>query len=113
MRPLPRLTLLSLAVTTLALQGCWDDDDESVTTPLPQLSEATGTTLPSCTDLATRISFANTTITGATPAPPGPLTSPASPVAAHSRVTGRMFDRTSPVDGRSYAIGFEMRLPNN
>lgn len=70
-------------------------------------------TLPACSDLAMRISFANTTITGATAIAAGTLTVAGSPVAAHCRVTGRMFDRTSTVDGRSYAIGFEMRLPNN
>ncbi len=31
---------------------------------------------------------------------------------AHCQVTGKMFQRVSPVDGNSYAIGFEMRLPN-
>ncbi len=31
---------------------------------------------------------------------------------AHCQVTGKMFQRVSAVDGKSYAIGFEMRLPN-
>ena len=35
-----------------------------------------------------------------------------NPVPAHCQVTGKMFARTSAVDGQSYAIGFEMRLPN-
>jgi hypothetical protein len=34
-------------------------------------------------------------------------------VAAHCQVLGEMLRRTSPVDGKSYAIGFEMRLPLN
>jgi feruloyl esterase len=32
-------------------------------------------------------------------------------VAAHCRVTGRLRERTSAIDGQRYAIGFEMRLP--
>ena len=35
------------------------------------------------------------------------------PVAAHCQVTGQMHKRISPVDGKNYAIGFEIRLPNN
>ena len=34
------------------------------------------------------------------------------PIAAHCLVKGEMHRRTSPQDGKSYAIGFEMRLPN-
>ena len=33
------------------------------------------------------------------------------PVGEHCLVSGRMNVRTSPVDGQTYAIGFEMRLP--
>ena len=35
------------------------------------------------------------------------------PAPAHCRVTGRMHERVSPVDGKTYAIGFEMRLPKD
>lgn len=80
---------------------------------LPQLAAATGATLASCTDLATKIKLANTTITGATAIAAGTLTIAGKPVPAHCQVTGRMYDRVSTVDGQSYAIGFEMRLPVN
>lgn len=43
----------------------------------------------------------------------GVLTIGNQPVAEHCRVTGKMHERTSPVDGKAYAIGFEMRLPTN
>jgi feruloyl esterase len=32
-------------------------------------------------------------------------------VAEHCRLTGKMHERVSPVDGKTYAISFEMRLP--
>jgi poly(3-hydroxybutyrate) depolymerase len=80
---------------------------------LPQLAAATGATLASCTDLATKIKLANTTITGANAIAAGTLTIAGKPVPAHCQVTGRMYDRVSTVDGQSYAIGFEMRLPTS
>ncbi|HET6600148.1 MAG TPA: tannase/feruloyl esterase family alpha/beta hydrolase [Burkholderiaceae bacterium] len=109
-----RLKNLSVAALTIGiltqLVGCGggDDDDQS----LPQLAAATGAALSSCADLATRISFANTTITAATPIAAGTLTVGGNPVPAHCQVTGTMYPRVSAVDGNNYAIGFEMRLPN-
>ena len=79
---------------------------------LPRLAAATGAALPSCTDLATRIAFANTSITAANAIAAGTLTVAGTPVPAHCQVTGKMFQRVSAVDGVAYAIGFEMRLPN-
>jgi len=97
------------AATLLTLiSACGGNDDIS----LPQLSAATGAALPSCTDLATRISFANTTITAANAIAAGTLTVAGTPVPAHCQITGTMNARVSAVDGNSYAIGFEMRLPN-
>lgn len=83
------------------------DDDA-----LPQLSAATGASLSSCTQLATAFQFANTTITSAEPVLSGTLTWGGSAIGAHCLVTGEMYRRTSPQDGKSYAIGFEMRLPS-
>ncbi|HSV52271.1 MAG TPA: tannase/feruloyl esterase family alpha/beta hydrolase [Burkholderiaceae bacterium] len=86
---------------------------------LPQLAAATGAPLGACADLASKFSFANTTITSAAPVAEGPLpaataTVVAGPVVgAHCQVKGEMYRRTSPQDGSSYAIGFEMRMPNN
>jgi pimeloyl-ACP methyl ester carboxylesterase len=100
--------IVGLAVALVALQGCGGNDD---TLALPQLSPASGGTLSSCTDLATRISFPNTSITAANAVAAGTLTVAGAPVAAHCQVRGSMFARTSTVDGKSYAIGFEMRLP--
>ena len=96
------------AALLTAVAACGGNDDDS----LPQLSAATGATLASCTDLATRISFASTTITAANAIAAGTLTVGGTPVPAHCQILGKMNQRVSAVDGNAYAIGFEMRLPN-
>src|SRR5438105_5407911 len=101
---------LCLLSPLLLVAACGGLSDSSSST-LPQLTPATGATLASCTDLATRIAIANTTITAANAIAAGALTVAGQPVPAHCQVTGRMLDRVSAVDGKSYAIGFEMRLP--
>ncbi|MCW5636105.1 MAG: tannase/feruloyl esterase family alpha/beta hydrolase [Rubrivivax sp.] len=80
---------------------------------LPQLSPATPAALVgTCESLFTRLAgLANTTITSATHVAAGTLMLAGQPVAEHCRVTGRAFEHTSPVDGKTYAIAFEMRLP--
>jgi hypothetical protein len=82
---------------------------------LPQLTPAQGTTLASCAELVSKFSFTNTTVTSAEAVAEGTLAiGPTSvPVSAHCLVKGEMHRRVSPQDGKSYAIGFEMRLPNN
>ena len=79
---------------------------------IPQLQGATGATLTSCTDLTTRFTHGNTVISSAEVVPAGTLTWGGSDIGAHCLVKGEMFRRTSLQDGESYAIGFEMRLPN-
>ena len=102
------VSLTALAAAALvSVSACGGSDDS-----LPQLSAATGATLTSCTDLVTRISVANTTITTAAAIAAGTLTVGGNPVPAHCQITGKMNQRVSTVDGNSYAIGFEMRLPN-
>jgi feruloyl esterase len=104
--------LTAAASAALLLTACGGSNTTQASS-LPQLSIATGGALSSCTDLATKISIANTTITGAKAIEAGTLTIAGKPVPAHCQITGQMYKRTSPVDGKSYAIGFEMRLPNN
>jgi Tannase and feruloyl esterase len=100
---------IAAATALLALGACGGDDD----TALPQLSAAQGAALVgSCADLAAKLSaLANTTIAAATEVAAGTLSVGGQPVAAHCQVTGSMHPRVSAVDGNSYAIGFEMRLP--
>ena len=99
---------IAAALLAAGLAGCGGSDDDV----LPQLAQATPAPLKeNCADLATKIAFANTSITAANSIAAGSLTVAGTPVPAHCQVTGRMFQRTSPVDGNNYAIGFEMRLP--
>jgi feruloyl esterase len=111
------LSIPQLAATTAALlllSACSGGGGSGVdASGLPRLGIPTGGSLASCTDLATKIQLANTTITGANSIAAGTLSIAGKPVPAHCQVTGRMFDRVSTVDGARYAIGFEMRLPLN
>ncbi|CAN5630340.1 tannase/feruloyl esterase family alpha/beta hydrolase [soil metagenome] len=104
------LPMSCIASAMLVLSGCGGGGDGAPV--IPQLYAATPSALPSCTDLATRLSFANTSITAVTAVPAATLTVGGTPVQAHCLVQGSMFSRVSAVDGKSYAIGFEMRLPN-
>ncbi|GAP37796.1 tannase/feruloyl esterase family alpha/beta hydrolase [Piscinibacter sakaiensis] len=96
-----------LACTVLAA-ACGGSEEDA---PLPRLGAATAGTLAECTGLAAGFSFANTTITAAQRIAAGTLTNAGQPVGEHCLVTGRMNQRVSAVDGQTYAIGFEMRLP--
>jgi pimeloyl-ACP methyl ester carboxylesterase len=74
-----------------------------------------GTPAIVCTDLSAAFSYPNTTLTSVALTPPGPLTVGAVTYALpeHCLVKGKMNERVSPVDGKTYAIGFEMRLPTS
>ena len=100
--------VLAVALAATVVAACGGSDGPPAA---PQLAAATPGTLQSCTDLVGRAAFANTTLTAATLVPAGTLTVAGQPVGEHCLVTGRMFSRVSPVDGQTYAIGFEMRLP--
>ncbi|MFL6692302.1 MAG: tannase/feruloyl esterase family alpha/beta hydrolase, partial [Ramlibacter sp.] len=112
-RPGARGSALVPSLLVAALAGCGGGGGGGGGgEPLPRLAAATAAQLTgTCADLATRIAYANTSITAATSVPAGSVTVAGTPVPAHCQVTGKMFDRVSPVDGKNYAIGFEMRLP--
>jgi pimeloyl-ACP methyl ester carboxylesterase len=80
---------------------------------LPQLSPAMPATLSgACSDLiASLAGLPATQITSATTIAAGTLLVAGQPVGEHCRVTGRSHEHVGPVDGKTYAIGFEMRLP--
>ena len=97
-------------VTALLLGGCGDDDDDLAA------AARRGQRRPAC-----QLRHAGCRASGSpTPRSPRPRPWPParSPGAArrsraHCLVKGEMYRRTSPQDGKSYAIGFEMRLPND
>jgi pimeloyl-ACP methyl ester carboxylesterase len=97
----------SLAV--LALAACGGDDAP----PLPQLAAAQPAPLSgTCEALASKLAaLASTTISATSTVAAGLVSNVSSP--EHCLVTGEMLRRTSSVDGKSYAIGFEMRLPKS
>ena len=72
-------TLLTL------ISACGGNDDAK---PLPRLSAASGATLAYCTELTTRVSIANTSITAANAIAAGTLSVAGTPIAAHCQVTG-------------------------
>ncbi|WNG33992.1 tannase/feruloyl esterase family alpha/beta hydrolase [Archangium violaceum] len=101
-----------LACAAALLSACDNGGgDNGNNDDLPQLSPATGATLSSCTDLASKFSFSNTTLSSAEAVAAGTLKVAGMPVDAHCLVKGEMNRRTGAA-GQSYAIGFEMRLPN-
>jgi feruloyl esterase len=107
MRPSTFVPLAGLcAITALAACGGGDDDKD-----LPRLGEAQPGTLADCAGLAAKLNFSDTTFTSVEEVSAGTLTVAGTPVGAHCRVVGTMEQRVSEVDGNSYAIGFEMRMP--
>jgi feruloyl esterase len=64
-----------------------------------------------CEALAASLQVEHTVFTASAPVAAGTLRLAGQDVPAHCRLTGRMHERVSPVDGQTYAIGFEMRLP--
>ncbi len=113
-----RAGLCALVATTLgAACGLAAADDSerggSRHARLPQLSPAHPAALAgTCEALAAGLaSLPNTAITATTSVAAGTLSVAGQPVPAHCLVSGKMHQRVSPVDGKTYAIAFEMRLP--
>jgi len=86
---------------------------EGPTSGLPRLDPAHGAVIASCAAAADVVRDGETTIATAAMVAAGMLKAPGidSPMPEHCLIVGKMRTRISPVDGRTYAIGFEMRLP--
>jgi len=71
--------------------------------------------LQSCASLAGSLALPDTRINSSELVAAGPLTvqGVTSTLPAHCLVKGKIKERTSAVDGASYAIGFEVRLPQD
>jgi poly(3-hydroxybutyrate) depolymerase len=65
-----------------------------------------------CADVSARLTaLPHTRITAVSTVAAGAEQLGGQPLAEHCLVTGRMAERTGPIDGKPYAIGFELRLP--
>lgn len=104
------LRLGALTAATLALVACGGHDDD-----LPQLAAAVGSTYTGdCAGLSAKLgNLADTLITAAETVAAGTLSVAGKAVPEHCRVLGKMHERVSSVDGNTYAIGFELRLPKD
>lgn len=108
-----RLALLAAASLVLSTTAALAHDDHHRGSRLPRLGAASpGELVGTCESLAGRLAgLAGTTITSATTVAAGALAVAGQQVGEHCRVTGRTAERVSPVDGKTYAIQWEMRLP--
>jgi hypothetical protein len=101
----------ALALAALAVvAGCASNSADEAGGP-PQLSPANPGTLAACESLATGVTAPGLAIASAVRAAAGALTIGGQPVGAHCVVTAKLGERVSTVDGQTYAIRFEMRLP--
>ncbi|SOF00068.1 hypothetical protein SAMN05446635_8121 [Burkholderia sp. OK233] len=110
------IALAAAAALTLAACGGNNVSDPATTSTstdaLPQLNAATpGTLAGNCAALAAKLTFANTVFTAVSDVAAGTLKVAGKPIAEHCLIQGSMNQRVSSVDGKTYAIGFEMRLP--
>ena len=76
------------------------------------LKAAEGASLKVCGVIGARFEFPNMQIDAAEPVAAGAVTLNGIPVAQHCLVKGQMFKRKG-TDGQDYAVGFEMRLPQD
>ena len=95
----------ALVLATALLAAC------ASAPPPAALAPAQGSALVTCEALAASFAFARTTVATATAVSAGELSAAGTAIGPHCRVVGAMNDRVGPIDGKRYAIGFEMRLP--
>ncbi|VTU36713.1 tannase/feruloyl esterase family alpha/beta hydrolase [Variovorax sp. PBL-E5] len=110
--PTKKLSIAAVALGVAALLAACAGAGRSGAA-LPQLAPARPGALLSCTDLAAKAALPGTVYTAVSQVPAGAIAvgSASMQAPAHCLVQGRMNERVSPVDGNTYAIGFEMRLP--
>jgi len=110
--PRHRSRILVIAGLLAGLAACMTPDDRGAgpQRPLPTPAAATA---EACRSLAQRFTFTGLRVTGSEVVPAGAFKQEGVVTTGpeHCLVTGRMYERTSEVDGEPYAIGFEMRLP--
>ena len=103
------LRCLPAAALVAALTACTTTNMGAPTGPL---KAATGAPLQNCAALASQFRFDQTQLESASTVASGGLSLGGKPVAEHCLVKGNMFKRKG-TNGQDYAVGFEMRLPQN
>ncbi|MBN2441518.1 MAG: tannase/feruloyl esterase family alpha/beta hydrolase [Spirochaetales bacterium] len=105
-------TPCSVTLFLFMLVSCGSDTGEKTSGYTP--TEATpGTPVINYADITTAsLNYTNAVIISSTLIVDGTVVSGIA-MPEHARVTGTLNERTSSVDGKNYAIGFEMRLPTN
>jgi feruloyl esterase len=101
-----------VAATTAALLAACGSAPLDTLAPPVRLAPAVGAALRHCDTLAAQFQYAGTSIQSAAPVAAGPAVPNGHAVGAHCRVLGQMEPRKGS-DGQDYAIGFEMRLPQD
>ena len=110
-RSIAAATVASLAFGAAA----HDNDRDRDRHRLPRLSPAKPAALVgTCESLVARFAgLPHTVIADSTTVAAGTLVLAGQPIPEHCRVTGKAHEHVSPVDGKTYSIQFEMRLPKN
>jgi feruloyl esterase len=105
-RPRPRAAVARAAAVAAAatLAGC-------AAVPPASLPPATGAPLAACEALRTAFAAPGLAWTEAARIAAGTVQVGGRPVGEHCRLAGKLDERVSAADGRTYAIGFELRLP--
>jgi len=111
-RSAPRVAAVMGAIAAAALlAACTSGPRESAGGAAPaRLSAAIGGALQGCDTLPGRFTFEQTRLDSAARVGAGPIAPNGHAVVAHCVVKGQMRPRKG-TDGQDYAIGFEMRLP--
>ena len=116
-RQIPRrgayVVTVSVGLTALLVAcGTSPGGADLASAPIAQLKAAEGGSLKICGVIGARFEFPNTQIDAAEPVMAGAVNLNGIPVPQHCLVKGQMFKRQGLAD-QSYAIGFEMRLPQD
>ena len=98
--------------------GCSDSSEEANVAPVRSVAASSLHCRPEytplrvqCEQLATVLQFPHTIFTSSTMVNTGELKLAGQDIGGHCLLVGNMHQRLSPMDGQTYAIGFEMRLP--
>lgn len=105
---------LSVAFAGCAVDGDGVDEQARAAEPAVADQACRHDTRPlavQCEDLAGSLQYPNTSFTSSVTIAAGELKQAGQDIAAHCLLVGKMYERVSPIDGQTYSIGFEMRLP--